>query len=496
MINKYKFPEGFLWGSGTASEQIEPNGPSNIGNQAQSNWQKHFEDNIDKYFESNFCLNDFWNRYEEDLEIAKNLNFNSLRLSISWSRLLPDGKNVDTEAAEKYREIFKTAIDKGIRLVINLAHFEMPQFILEDGGYSSRNIHQWYRNYARAAFENFGDLAEYWSAFNESFNVSMAVHLLGVHPNSKEHVSFEHTIRSIWHFAVCTAIAVEEFKKAGLSEKAKIGSVFVGSKAIARSDSEEDQEALRIADLLLYRAFYDPALIGKFPQELIDFLESNNAWPSDLIQPGDEELIANNTIDFVGVNFYQVKRIQADNEEHTESEFGPTSVIGRSIFPQDLGFKLFKFWSNPNGRINRSRGQEIYPEALYLRLKEIKELYGDVPIMITENGIGIQDEGLYRKDGVIQDTYRVHHMSEHLYWIHKAIEEGVNVFGYQMWTYIDNWSWTNAYKNRYGFIELDINTRERKDKLSASWIREVIANNTLEFDDELIGAEIEFKKYN
>ena len=127
--------------------------------------------------------------------------------------------------------------------------------------------------------------------------------------------------------------------------------------------------------------------------------------------------------------------------------------------------------------MNKYRGWEIHPESIYTMLKTIREEYGNIECFISENGMGVEGEDKFRENGTIQDHYRIEFIAEHLYWVHKAIEEGSNCIGYHMWTYIDNWSWINAYKNRYGYIELDIETGERKEKLSASWIREVIEEN-------------------
>lgn len=495
MKETLKFPKGFLWGSATSSEQIEPKDSSMIGNQAETNWQASFKKDIDKYFDGQFCRNDFWNKYEEDLEIAKNLNYNSLRLSISWSRFLPDGVNPDLEVVKHYKKIFKTAKDKGIKLILNLMHFEMPQFITKQGGFGGRASVEYYRTFAREAFKHFGEYASFWSTFNEAWNVSAAQSLLGFHPMEKEFVGFEHFVKSYWHIALSGAIAVEEFKKAGLQGKSKIGCIYVGGTSISRSNNPEDVRATHIEELMTFNAYFDSNVIGEFPQELIDLLSEIGYWPEDLIQPGDKELIKNNTIEWVGLNYYQPKRVQADNGIDEVSEFGVTSIQGRSIFPNDLGINLFKFWSKPGARMNTSRGMEIYPQALYTKIKEIQEKYNNFPMIITENGMGIMEESKYKKNGIIQDTYRIKYISEHLYHIHKAISEGANVIGYHMWTYIDNWSWTNAYKNRYGHIELDIKTGERREKLSASWMRNLASANELEYDTDDLEQEILFPDF-
>ena len=131
----------------------------------------------------------------------------------------------------------------------------------------------------------------------------------------------------------------------------------------------------------------------------------------------------------------------------------------------------------PGRRMNRSRGIEIYPEGIYDIALMIKEKYNNIPWFVSENGIGIEGEEKFIKDKMVQDQYRIDFLKEHLQYLHKGIEEGSNCLGYQMWTFIDCWSWINAYKNRYGFYRLDYETQERTVKKSGLWFRDVIDNN-------------------
>ena len=138
---------------------------------------------------------------------------------------------------------------------------------------------------------------------------------------------------------------------------------------------------------------------------------------------------------------------------------------------------FFDSYEMPGRRMNRSRGIEIYPEGIYDIALMIKEKYNNIPWFVSENGIGIEGEEKFIKDGMVQDQYRIDFLKEHLQYLHKGIEEGSNCLGYQMWTFIDCWSWINAYKNRYGFYRLDYETQERTVKKSGLWFRDVIDNN-------------------
>ena len=146
---------------------------------------------------------------------------------------------------------------------------------------------------------------------------------------------------------------------------------------------------------------------------------------------------------------------------------------------------FFDSYEMPGRRMNRSRGIEIYPEGIYDIALMIKEKYNNIPWFISENGIGIEGEEKFIKDGMVQDQYRIDFLTEHLQYLHKGMEEGSNCLGYHMWTFIDCWSWINAYKNRYGYVSLDLKTRNRTVKKSGYWIKQVIEDNGFEpLEDE------------
>lgn len=131
----------------------------------------------------------------------------------------------------------------------------------------------------------------------------------------------------------------------------------------------------------------------------------------------------------------------------------------------------------PGRRMNTSRGIEIYPKGIYDIARTIREKYGNIDWFVSENGMGIQDEEQFLENGQVQDDYRIEFLKEHLTWLKKAMDEGSNCLGYHMWTFVDCWSWINAYKNRYGFYRLDLNTGEKKVKKSGDWFKSVIDNN-------------------
>ena len=178
----------------------------------------------------------------------------------------------------------------------------------------------------------------------------------------------------------------------------------------------------------------------------------------------EEELniIKENNIEFLGVNYYFPRRIKAKEEKVDES---------KPWMPD----KYFDNYEMPGRRMNPYRGWEIYPKAIYDIAINIRDNYDNIPWYISENGMGVEGEDRYiNSEGIIEDDYRIEFIKEHLEYLHKGIEEGSNCFGYHSWTGIDCWSWCNAYKNRYGFIALDLKTQKKTIKKSGQWIKEFI----------------------
>jgi 6-phospho-beta-glucosidase len=213
--------------------------------------------------------------------------------------------------------------------------------------------------------------------------------------------------------------------------------------------------------------------LGEFPAALTERLAADGV----LWETSSEELqlIKDNTIDYLGVNFYHPHRVKAP-------EVSPDS-LAVDWLPE----KYFEEYQMPGRRMNVDKGWEIYPKAVYDIAINIRDNYNNIEWFVSENGMGVSREERYlNEQGMIEDDYRIQFIQEHLYWLHKGMEEGSNCFGYHLWTPIDCWSWKNAYRNRYGFISTDIRTQKKTIKKSGYWIKEVAAANKVEIADQLI----------
>lgn len=453
-----KFPNDFLWGAAASAPQTE--GHSSRNGKSATTWDKWFELAPEK-FNDNQGPENTSNTYEmfvEDVVNMRKIGMNSYRTSISWARLLPDGKNLNDEAVNFYRTYFQTMIDNGIEPIINLFHFDMPWWLMEKGGWENRESVDDFAYYAQVAFEQFGDLVHRWTTFNEPTVHIECGYLYGYHYPAV--VDLRRAIQVGYHTLMAHVMAVQKFHQVNVD--GQIGIILNVLPAYSRSDDAKDLEAKAISDLLSSRSFLDPVVLGHVPNELVKLLKRNELLPE--INDNDKQLIIDNTVDFVGINYYQPRRVQAPKNPD---------------FPAKMPSDWFESYDWPDKRVNPYRGWEIYPPALYDIAIMMRDEYGNIPWYVSENGMGVADEERFIDDtGMINDQYRIDFMKEHLEQLHRGIEAGSNCFGYHMWTFVDCWSWLNGYRNRYGFYRLDLNNNyKRTVKKSGLWFQQITQNN-------------------
>lgn len=467
MKSKINFPKNFYWGSALSGPQTEANGINEL-NGANSIWNKWYKEEKGRFYNGKFCLNNFKEKYPEDIKMAKDAGMNSLRTSFQWSKIFPEKGIVSEEAIIFYHNVLDELKKNNIEIFMNMFHFDMPVWAEEMGGWTSREVVEEFLNYSKVLFDNFGDKVKYWFTFNEPIVTVEAQYLYDWHyPNEN---NFEMAMRALWNTNLAHHKVVEEFKKRNL--KSEIGIILNITPAIPRSNNSKDIEASKIAELFQWKSYLDTAVKGKFPQELINLLKEKNIWPDGLDRDEDKKLFENNLIDILGINYYSPLRVKAlDYLPDWNSPISPSS-------------HFFNTYSMPYARMNEYRGWEIHPKSLYTMLKTIKDEYGNIKHFVSENGMGVQGEEKFEIKGVIQDDYRISFLREHIYWMHKAIEEGSNCIGYHMWTYIDNWSWANAYKNRYGLISLNIDTGKRTPKKSFDWFKNLASENAMIYSED------------
>ncbi|GGP11303.1 glycoside hydrolase family 1 protein [Oceanobacillus neutriphilus] len=462
---QYQFPKDFWWGSATSATQIE--GAADEGGRGKNIWDYWYEIEPERFYNQvgPEYTSDFYHRYQEDIALMKEYGHNSFRLSISWSRLIPGGTGeVNQEAVSFYNHVIDELIKQEIEPFVNLFHFDMPLELQEIGGWENRDVTDMYQQYAKTAFELFGDRVKKWFTFNEPIVPVEGGYLYNFHyPNI---VDAKRAFQVAYHTIIAHAKAVKVFKKLGIKD-GKIGIILNLTPSYPRSENPADKRAAHIADLFFNRSFLDPAVLGYYPQDLLDLLAEYGHLPE--IEGDDAALIRENTIDLLGVNYYQPRRVKA--KEHLPNPHGP--------FMPDWFFDNYEM---PGRRMNEYRGWEIYEKGIYDIMINLRDNYHNIDSFISENGMGVQNEERFIVDGQVQDDYRITFIRDHLKWLHQAIEEGCHAKGYHLWTTMDNWSWANAYKNRYGFFSVNLETKERTPKKSAYWFKRISERHG--FDDE------------
>lgn len=415
---------------------------------------------------------DFINRYKEDVALMKAAGLTHYRTSINWSRFLTDYEHavVDEEYAAYYDSLIDELLANGIQPMLCLEHYELPATLLEQyGGWASKHVVELFVRYAEQVFARYAHKVTRWFAFNEPVVVQTRVYLDALRWPYQQSTD-------IWmqwnhHKNLATAKVVQLFRAKGY--QGTVGTILNPEVTYPRSAAAHDVQAARIYDLFYNRVFLDPAIKGEYPDELLALLEKHGVnWQVDAQELA---IIRANRVDEVGINLYYPHRVKAPSRAwHPETPFHPAYY--------------FEHFELPGRRMNKSRGWEIQPRIVWDMAQRMKSEYDNFPWFIAENGMGIENEAQFKNaSGEIQDNYRIEFIGEHLYQALLAREAGINCQGYMLWAFTDNVSPMNAFKNRYGLIEIDLqNQRQRRMKKSAHWYRQISDSRQLsiELDDE------------
>lgn len=458
---QYRFPTDFWWGSSASATQTE--GTVEGDGKGPNIWDYWFEQEPNRFYDGvgPADTSRFYTRYKEDIALMKELGHNSFRFSISWSRLFPAGKGeINQQAVQFYNSVIEELHQVGIEPFVNLYHFDLPMALQEKGGWVNRETVEAYVDYANTCFELFGDRVAKWFTHNEPIVPVEGGYLYDFHyPNE---VDFGKAVQVGYHTLLSSASAIKAYREGGY--KGKIGIILNLTPSYPRSQHPADVQAAEICDAFFNRSFLDPSVTGEFNPLLVELLRQEGFVPS--MEDGDREIIRQGTVDLLGINYYQPRRVKArESLPNPDAPFVPE--------------RFFDYYAMPGRKMNEMRGWEIYEKGIYDILTNVRENYGNIECFISENGMGVQSEEKFRDEqGMIRDDYRIDFIREHLKWVQRAISEGSNVKGYHLWTFMDNWSWTNAYKNRYGFVSVDLqNEGKRSVKQSGYWFKQVIENN-------------------
>ena len=447
------FPNNFVWGAATASYQIE--GAWQADGKGASNWDKftHTPGNIHENDTGDVAC-DHYNHWKEDVAMMKKLGLKAYRFSISWPRIFPNGRGIINEPGlEFYSLLVDELLDAGITPYVTLEHWDLPLALEEEGGWTVRSTAEAFVDYADIVSKTLGDRVKNWITHNEPAVISWMGYSTGVHaPGLK---NFALGVLASHHLLLSHGWAVPVIRRN--SPGAEVGITLNANWAVPASNSAADLDLVRSQDGLWVRWFFDPVYGRNYPADICADLEKMGALPNGLnfIQPGDMDAIAVPT-DFIGLNYYcrQVLRSNAANND------------AQLVFPKAPGPENYS-----------EMGWEVSPEGLYALLSRFYFHYQPAKIYITENGAAYSEGP--DANGKVADIHRLNYLKKHFMAAHKAVESGIPLAGYFVWSLMDNFEWAKGYEKRFGIVWVDYQSQVRIPKDSALWYAGVISRNAI-----------------
>ncbi len=416
------FPPDFLWGCATSAHQIEG---GNFHNQWW--WWEQQPGKINNGDTSEVAC-DHWNRFEEDFNFLEQLNVNAYRMSIEWSRIFPRSSEIDQDALEHYHKMIDALLRRNIKPFITLLHFTVPLWWHDAGGFKNdKKKHlDHFRQFVELVVSEFKDTVTHWNTINEPNVVAVIGHQAGIFPPGE--TSFRSAIKATNTLLKMHAIAYHAIKK--IDPTSQVGMVMnIAIIKPYRQQSIADRLLSRFADYLYNGAILRALRTGKL------FWSLFRKW--DQLRSSQ---------DFIGLNYY-------------------TFALISKKFPELMRVTT----DNPDpAKLCVGLGWEPYPEGLLIALRRLHREFPKLPIYVTENGIGTDDDG-WRQQFII----------DHLKMVHQAIQEGIDVRGYFHWSLMDNFEWAEGYEPRFGLVHVDYDTQARSMKNSGRLFSEIARNGVI-----------------
>jgi len=457
-----KLPENFLWGASTSAYQVEGASLEDGKGPSCQDVKKVPEGTSDL----TVCADEY-HHYKEDIALFAEMGFKTYRFSISWSRILPDGTGaVNPKGIEYYNNVINECLKYNIQPLVTMFHFDMPAALDKRGSWSNPESVDWFLNFAKVMFENFGDRVKYWLTINEQNMLTLVGPLIGTLtiPEGTTNVLKE-TYQQNHHMLVAQAKTMALCHQ--MLPQAKIGPAPNISLVYPASCKPEDVLASQNFNAIRNWLYLDMAVYGRYNNLVWAYLEEHDATPT--FAPGDAEALANGHPDFLGCNYYSTATVSAWTGEDLEGK------ADQAVMPGAEG--LFVSYKNPN--LPRTEfNWEIDPVGFRNTMREIYSRY-HLPIIITENGLGAYDK---LEDGKVHDQYRINYLRAHIEQLKLVVSDDVEMMGYCPWSAIDLISTHEGMKKRYGFVyvdrdEFDLGTMKRYRKDSFYWYKKVIASN-------------------
>ena len=449
----------FLWGGATASYQCE--GAWNIDDKAESMWDHYLHENN---LENGDVASDHYHHFEEDIKMMKDGGQNAYRFSLSWPRIIKNrAGDINPKGIAFYNKLINCCLKSGITPFVTLYHWDLPQYWQEVGGWLNLDTSRAFAHYAEVCFEAFGDKVKLWTTFNEPKWFTVNGYLIGNYPPA-EH-DLQHTIICGFNVMYASALAIQKFRQGKF--QGQIGIVHSYSPIDGIDDTIETKIAMRNADNYANNWVLDTAALGSFPIDLLAKLSETN--DISFMKPDLLKTIAENTVDFLGLNYYARTLVKPYTSGETKMVFNNSGKKGST---QMRIKNWFEQVMDPNSEYTEW-DTEIYPKGLEDGLIRAYQKY-HLPIFVTENGVGFHENINVNE---VKDDYRISFMNDHINALMNAQDKGADVRGYFTWSPFDLYSWMNGVEKRYGLVAVDFSTLKRKPKASYFWYKKIINSN-------------------
>ena len=445
------FPPGFLWGAATSAYQIE--GAFAEDGKGRSIWDtfSHTPGKVARG-ETGDVACDHYHRYRDDVALMGDLGLEAYRFSVAWPRVQPDGVAVEPRGLDFYDRLVDALLERNIRPFATLYHWDLPQALQDSGGWGVRDTSERFRDYALVVHERLADRVAAWATLNEPWVIACLGHVSAVHaPGLRDP---ELGLRVAHHLLYGHGLATQALRAAG--PDGSYGIVLNLNQVIGEGAS--NAEAVRRVDGLHNRLFLDPLLTGAYPPDLL----ADVAHVSDFgfVRDGDLQVVSQ-PLDWLGVNYYSPTRVtDAPGEQH------------RGAYPGLRDVRIL----DPRPPLT-AMGWEQHAPSLTALLLRLGREHPELPLYITENGSAWEDEVL--PDGSIGDVERQRYLLDHLAAVLDAIDDGVDVRGYFVWSLMDNFEWAEGYRPRFGIVHVDWDTLRRTVKDSGKLYRRVIGTDAV-----------------
>ncbi|BDI23695.1 GH1 family beta-glucosidase [Herbiconiux sp. L3-i23] len=444
--HRTELPASFVIGTATASYQIE--GATTEDGRGASIWDTlALRPGAIADGSTGDVADDHYHRVGEDVALMADLGVDAYRFSIAWPRIQATGTGAPNQKGlDFYRRLAETLRESGITPWATLYHWDLPQTLEEQGGWLNRDTAYRFAEYSALTVEALGDVVDHWITLNEPWCSSFLGYASGVHaPGRQEGVLAAHAAH---HLLLGHGLALPEIRRA--APEATVGTTLNLYSIRAATDSADDVDAARRIDGLGNRFFLDPVLRGSYPADVLDDL-GDGEWFAENATPADLELISA-PIDFMGINFYSRHTLRAG-----------TPRDEASAYP---GSEFVEFVDT--GAAKTLMGWEIHPDGLVDVVEMVHDIAPELPIYITENGSAYAD--IVSEDGSVDDLERTDYLQKHLAACADAVERGLPLQGYFVWSLMDNWEWAWGYSRRFGIVHVDYDTQVRTPKTSAKWL--------------------------